>query len=156
MVQLHASPAHTATLSGPGNLLALEGTAGQIADGQTLVLSDDGRQYTFEFDRNGQLSDPDHLAITFGANTSPEEMAVLIADTVNATGIGVTANVAGSVVNFLRDDGDGVSFDGVLNKNVVTPVTILSSGPALLDAWIDFNQNGTWDDVGEKILDSVA
>ena len=51
---------------------------------------------------------------------------------------------------------DGVIFVDFLNAYVNSQVTVHASGPGLLDAWIDYNQNGSWDDFGEKVFDSVA
>lgn len=60
------------------------------------------------------------------------------------------------------DDEDGVRFDTALipgqaattTLTVQLPIGILDE--ALLDAWIDFNADGDWDDAGEKIFDSVV
>ena len=70
---------------------------------------------------------------------------------------GVSATDSGSgTVDLARDDEDGVSFDYVINPNVVTPITVEASSSGLLDGWIDYNQDGDWDDFGEKIFDSVV
>jgi subtilisin family serine protease len=56
---------------------------------------------------------------------------------------------------------DGVVFGsllatpGVFNRDALTPVTVTMSSPGFVDAWIDFNGDGDWDDPGEKILNSV-
>lgn len=53
------------------------------------------------------------------------------------------------------DDEDGVTFSGALTPGQSGSVTVeVSVGQAALDAWIDFNRNGSWDDAGEKIADS--
>jgi len=53
-------------------------------------------------------------------------------------------------------DEDGVVFQAPLQagSNVKVDVTV-SGGRALLDAWIDFNQDAVWSDPGEKIFSSV-
>ena len=51
---------------------------------------------------------------------------------------------------------DGVSLDGIINPFVNTPITITTSGAGLLDAWIDYNRDGDWDDPGEQIFTSQA
>ncbi len=60
------------------------------------------------------------------------------------------------------DNDDGVMFGtnfqlpAVFNRNILTPVEVTLSSPGFVDAWIDFNSDGDWDDPGEKILDSAA
>ena len=60
---------------------------------------------------------------------------------------------------------DGVTFSSIIvqqpglpaasfNRNVVTTVTVTASAPSLLDAWIDFNFDGDWDDPNEQIIQS--
>ena len=54
------------------------------------------------------------------------------------------------------DDEDGVNF-GLLEVGQTGSVTIEVQGTnALLDAWIDFNQDGDWLDAGEQIASSSA
>ncbi len=54
------------------------------------------------------------------------------------------------------NDEDGVSFGllriGDLNAEVVV---VVSGGPAKLDAWIDFNGDGSWDGPGENVFHSL-
>ncbi|MEO8269604.1 MAG: cadherin-like domain-containing protein, partial [Aureliella sp.] len=56
---------------------------------------------------------------------------------------------------------DGVVFGSLLaipgyfNRNVETPVTVTLSTAGFVDAWIDFNADGDWDDPGEKVLSSA-
>ncbi|MCR9295349.1 MAG: Ig-like domain-containing protein [bacterium] len=59
------------------------------------------------------------------------------------------------------DNDDGVVFGanlntaGIFNPNIITPIEITLSSAGFVDAWIDFNADGDWDDPGEQILDSV-
>jgi fibronectin-binding autotransporter adhesin len=55
------------------------------------------------------------------------------------------------------NDEDGVTV-GILTPgaNATATVFVTSSGAAKLDAWIDFNRDGDWDDDGEKIANSVS
>ena len=65
-----------------------------------------------------------------------------------------------------RDDEDGVTsltqtitprnILVVLNQYVDAPLTVTASGAGLLDAWIDWNRDGDWEDFGEKVFDSIA
>ena len=58
-----------------------------------------------------------------------------------------------------NDDEDGVVFGAPLACGTQVPVTITASvpptGPAFVDAWIDFNADGDWADAGEQIFASV-
>jgi hypothetical protein len=53
---------------------------------------------------------------------------------------------------------DGVSFQfqnlssPLFNRNVDTQVTITLSAPGFVDAWIDFNADGDWEDPGEQVI----
>ena len=55
------------------------------------------------------------------------------------------------------NDEEGVTV-GILTPgaNATATVFVTSSGAAKLDAWIDFNRDGDWDDDGEKIANSVS
>lgn len=55
------------------------------------------------------------------------------------------------------NDEEGVTV-GILTPgaNAIAKVLVTSSGIARLDAWIDFNRDGDWEDAGEKIADSVS
>jgi len=52
-------------------------------------------------------------------------------------------------------DEDGVAFMALLNPTHVVAVQVTVSMNGFIDAWIDFNHDGTWSP-GEKILNSVA
>jgi hypothetical protein len=59
-------------------------------------------------------------------------------------------------------DGDGSDEDGVLfggigvdRNEAAVNIMLGGSSPGLVDAWIDFNRDGDWDDSGEQILTSV-
>jgi hypothetical protein len=53
-------------------------------------------------------------------------------------------------------DEDGVTFTSVLRPGDPATVDVVVTGQGLLDAWIDFNKNGSWSDTGEQIFTSVA
>ena len=50
------------------------------------------------------------------------------------------------------DDEDGITFFGPLVQNTDAPVNINASSTGKVDAWVDFNHDGDWDDVGEKVF----
>jgi uncharacterized repeat protein (TIGR01451 family) len=52
------------------------------------------------------------------------------------------------------DDEDGVRFTTALLVGQPATVEVVASTAGLLDAWIDFNANGTWADPGEQIFTS--
>lgn len=54
------------------------------------------------------------------------------------------------------DDEDGVTWPAVLLVNTSACVTVSLTGPSgLLDAWVDFNGNGTWD-ASEQVFTNLA
>lgn len=59
------------------------------------------------------------------------------------------------------DADDGVVFGanlneaGIFNKNIFTSIEVTMAGPGYVDAWIDFNADGDWDDPGERVLSST-
>ena len=48
-------------------------------------------------------------------------------------------------------DEDGLVFDPMIRGSNV-PVTVTSSGAGFVNGWIDFNQDGDWDDAGEQVF----
>lgn len=53
---------------------------------------------------------------------------------------------------YISDDEDGVVFNTPLAVGASATITVTASGPGKLDAWIDFNQDGDWNDPGERIF----
>ncbi len=55
------------------------------------------------------------------------------------------------------DNDDGVDLSqSVFNQYINTPITVTATGRGFVDAWIDFNRDGDWNDPGEQVLDSVT
>ena len=54
------------------------------------------------------------------------------------------------------DDEDGVTFTSGLVPEASASVDVEASAAGELDAWVDFNGNGDWDDPGEKIFAGEA
>ena len=54
--------------------------------------------------------------------------------------------------NGVPDDEDGVVFNNLLLPGGIANITVSASTPGLLDAWVDFNGNGSWGDPGEQIF----
>jgi len=62
-----------------------------------------------------------------------------------------TVNADGDDLNG-ADDEDGVAFPAVMVPGTQATVTVTASAAGLLDAWIDFNDDGDWADAGEQIF----
>lgn len=55
------------------------------------------------------------------------------------------------------DDDDGVIFNNVLQAGTTVSIDVTASAAGgQLDAWVDFNADGDWDDSGEQIFSSQA
>jgi len=52
------------------------------------------------------------------------------------------------------DDEDGVALPSHLFTGQTASLEVTASAPARLDAWIDFNDDGDWDEPGERVFDS--
>jgi hypothetical protein len=52
----------------------------------------------------------------------------------------------------MGDDEDGVFFTTLLQPGGYAGVKVVASAPGMLDAWIDFNNDGDWADTGERIF----
>ncbi len=50
------------------------------------------------------------------------------------------------------DDDDGVSFPKALIPGQTMQLQVTASGSGILNAWIDFNADSSWDDAGEQIV----
>ena len=48
-------------------------------------------------------------------------------------------------------DEDGLVFDALIRGSSVA-VTVTSSGAGFVNGWVDFNQDGDWDDAGEQVF----
>ncbi len=55
-----------------------------------------------------------------------------------------------------NDDEDGVTFTSLVITGASAGVDVVASDACLLNAWIDFNDDGDWDDTGEQIFTDEA
>ncbi len=80
----------------------------------------------------------------------------VISDNPLLLGLGVTTEDDGKPsVGADADEDDGVDLSmSVFNEHLETPVTVYATGRGLLDAWIDFNMDGDWNDPGEQVFTS--
>ena len=51
-----------------------------------------------------------------------------------------------------NDDEDGVVFTSSLGPNRLVGLEVTASAPGLLNAWIDFDRDGDWDESGERVF----
>ena len=66
------------------------------------------------------------------------------------------ATATGDDVAGAPDDEDGVVFTSPLIPGSMATVTVTASAPGLLDAWLDFTNDGDWGDAGEQIFASTS
>ena len=71
-----------------------------------------------------------------------------------ATGDDIGAGLSSLGTCAGNDDEDGVSFDDMLVACGTSNLTATASMAGLLDAWVDFNDDGDFSDAGEQILTS--
>ncbi len=50
------------------------------------------------------------------------------------------------------NDEDGVQISPIITPGSAISVNVIASAPGALNAWLDFNLNGTWADAGEQII----
>jgi len=68
-------------------------------------------------------------------------------------GAGVTADADGQPGGAAGlDTDDGVVFNTPVSPGMTTQITVTASADGKLDAWIDFNADGDWNDAGEKVF----
>ncbi len=53
------------------------------------------------------------------------------------------------------DDDDGITLPAAFITGTTANVTVNASGAGRLNAWVDFNNDGDWGDMGEQIFDNV-
>jgi hypothetical protein len=64
--------------------------------------------------------------------------------------------VAGEYLGTSEASANGVVFNSSIMPSSTASVTLTASVPGKLDAWIDFNDNGSWNDPGEEIFTDVS
>ncbi len=128
-------------------------------DGDTITLTLGDRTVTLELDTDGIFKE-ENFAIAPADPTSADSVAQAIPLAISQSGLNASeVAVDGDRVLVYSDDEDGVSFvsyvnpRGNLNKGVVTPISVTVNGGGVLEAWIDFNADGDWNDPGEQIIE---
>ena len=138
-----------------------------LADGDQFQLSDGSHAaVTFEFDNEipPALLDDTHRLVTIGADAAitAANMAAAIQGAIDAGLLqNVSVSVAGTKISLVpqstvasgpQGDEDGVRFESVFAKGIATPITVTASGNGLLDAWVDWNNNGRFDGGSEQVF----
>ncbi|MCA9188858.1 MAG: pre-peptidase C-terminal domain-containing protein [Planctomycetales bacterium] len=107
----------------------------------------------------------DSVALDYGDAPDPSYPTLLASDGASHIispglflGNGVTADPDGkpSATGTADDGDDGVTFDSALVIGSSVPITVTASAAGQLDAWVDFNGDGDWLDVGERVFTSRA
>ncbi|TWT49075.1 hypothetical protein Pla22_42670 [Rubripirellula amarantea] len=159
------------TISSVGTLFTtrLDGSAAEIIinsgtvdprlrDGDLITINTGVSEATLEFDINGRF-DEDNFAISPADPTSSASIAAAIVAAIAESPLDpARVSSTSSTVRVDSDDEDGVIFtsttnpDGILNAGVAMPIEVGVTGAGVLEAWIDFNADGDFDDPGEQII----
>ncbi len=136
---------------------ALVGSA-SLFDGDTVTISTGVDTATFEFDVDG-LFNENHFAVTPSDLTSKASIAEAFRLAVLESPLRpADVIVVGDRARIVTDDEDGISFTstvnpgGILNAGMPLEISVTVNGPGVLEAWIDFNFDGDWDDPNEQII----
>ncbi len=93
---------------------------------------------------------PDSYGTMFADNGARH----VISDNPILLGTGVTTEPDGlASPDADSDDDDGVDLsEAVFNQYIATQITLTASDYGFVDAWIDYNQDGDWNDPAEQVL----
>jgi hypothetical protein len=127
----------------PGVLSAVAVSLAMVAPAQQLDFGDAPAPYPTLLNHNGARHAMGELRLGNFIDGEPDGQP-------NPTATGDDINPVGA-----PDDEDGVVFMTAMVPGQVATVRVTASGRGRLDAWIDFNANGSWADTGEKIFNSV-
>ena len=148
----------TAVVNGAATITVQEGVEPLLRDGDTISIDTGVASATLEFDTNGRF-DEDNFAIRPTLPITTESIVTAINAAIAESPLNPAEVVSeGNIVRVISDDEDGVDFgsvtnpNGVLNKGVLTPISVTVSGSGVVEAWIDFNVDGDWTDPGEQII----
>jgi len=139
---------------------------------QVRVL-DDGGTANGGVDASGFLTGTitvEEVVVNRDYGDAPALYAVLAADNgashiVGSLTLGVAVDAESDGQPTSNADGDGIDDDGVVELASVIAVSdaatsssflVTASDAGRVDAWIDFNENGVWTDVGEQIANNVV
>ncbi len=111
-------------------------------------------EYEYDF---GDANDPSYptLLASDGARHILDGVTYL-GSTIDAEPDGLPDPNALGDDNNNTDDEDGVTFTSSLMPGQGATVDVVASVPGLLNAWIDFNGNGSWGDIGEQVFTDLS
>ena len=140
----------------------ISGEDAVLRDGDLIVINTFVDEAILEFDTDGLgIFDEDHYAISPTVPFTNESIATAIFNAINESPLRPADVVlSGDTISLSVDDEDGVVLtseinpEGVLNRGVVTPISVTVTGSGILEAWVDFNGDGDWDDSGEQIINA--
>ena len=160
------------TLSGsstPSTLSVVHETS-SIIDGDTIAVSNGLVTATFEFNDTSTSGGVTfgNFAVPFATTDTNEAVATALTSAMNQATVeaDLVLNLnplqAGADIELSGDDEDGVmnpddptgAAIGFLSPYVKRDIVVTASASGLLDAWIDFNRDGDWDDAAEQIFAS--
>jgi VCBS repeat-containing protein len=165
-VHLGSTANHTLNVDFAPNITK-SGQAGNVADGDSFSVTQLATTVVFEFE-DRDLADGtsfSSFAVPFSAADTHEEIAASMTTAIqNAQNDVISLNLnpidrGNGEVELDGDDEDGVTGltggpIGDLNPYVTTVLEVTAFKDSLLDAWIDFNRDGDWDDPHEQIFSS--
>ncbi len=137
-----------------------------VADGETIRIVTDQYEETLELDFNG-VTGSGRVAVVPTEAISNESIGEALIRAIQGSQLSRAKISVNSVrldnsdsIQVITDDEDGVVLasglnpGGVLNKGSATPIEVTVFGSGVLEAWVDFNADGDWDDPGEQIITS--
>ncbi|MCP4816128.1 MAG: hypothetical protein GY888_26735, partial [Planctomycetaceae bacterium] len=145
-------------------------TAANVVEGDQVTISNGLVTATFEFDDSATTSGVTfgNFAVPFTAGDTDDTVAAALSAAMNQATVDANLELnlnpiqSGADVEISGDDEDGVSNPadpsgpaiGFLSPYMQRDIIVTASSDGLLDAWIDFNRDGDWDDVAEQIFAS--
>jgi len=104
----------------------------------------------------GDAPDPMYPTLIASGGASHGIGALFLGAKVDVEADGQPAAAADGDDRSDTDDEDGITL-GALRPGASNPLKVsVSGGPGKLDAWIDVNADGDWDDAGERIFEAQA
>ena len=134
-------------------------TAGWLAtsnnDSRSVLVRNTNEEATFTVRANRDFGDapfpyPTSLASNGAVHAIDNRLFLGSRVDSDADGIGNTASDIDDIN--VNDDEDGVEFTSAIRAGTTADLSVTSSNTGFLQAWIDFNADGDWDDSGEQIL----
>ena len=141
-------------------------SSGQVAavDGETIRVVTDQYEETLELDFNG-VTASNRIAVVPTEAISNQSISDALIRAIQGSQLSQAKIAVNGIrldnsdsLQVITDDEDGVVFSsalnpgGVLNKGAATPIEVTVFGSGVVEAWVDFNADGDWDDPGEQII----